>query len=269
MPNFAPDVADIYMVLVLMAGTVLIWRFVLKPTPENRAPSALPRWEIEPLDFMLFLVCVFCGPVIMMVIGSAFLHARPMSADSKILFLGVVSQIGFLLGVVVFYAMCDRATTGRMRLDSRSIRAGVVTFLILLPIILVTSIAWQWLLEIRGVPVEKQELVELLMRIESPAMIAVLVIFATVVAPIAEELIFRAGLFRYLRTRVSRPTALIVPALLFAGMHYSVATFMPLFVLALIFSLAYERTGNIAVTIVAHGLFNLNTVVFILSGLPT
>jgi membrane protease YdiL (CAAX protease family) len=34
------------------------------------------------------------------------------------------------------------------------------------------------------------------------------------------------------------------------------------------FSLAYEHTGNIGTPIVAHALFNLNTVILIFSGLP-
>ena len=38
-------------------------------------------------------------------------------------------------------------------------------------------------------------------------------------------------------------------------------------VLGIIFSLAYERTGRITVPIIAHGLFNLNTIVLILSGI--
>jgi membrane protease YdiL (CAAX protease family) len=37
-------------------------------------------------------------------------------------------------------------------------------------------------------------------------------------------------------------------------------------VLAVIFSLAYERTGRIGTAIVAHALFNLHTVVLIFAG---
>ena len=36
--------------------------------------------------------------------------------------------------------------------------------------------------------------------------------------------------------------------------------------LAVMFSLSYERTGKIGTPIVAHALFNLNTVLLILSG---
>jgi membrane protease YdiL (CAAX protease family) len=39
--------------------------------------------------------------------------------------------------------------------------------------------------------------------------------------------------------------------------------------LGIIFSLAYERTGRIGTTIIAHGLFNLNTIILILCGVTT
>jgi membrane protease YdiL (CAAX protease family) len=38
-------------------------------------------------------------------------------------------------------------------------------------------------------------------------------------------------------------------------------------VLGMILALAYEATGSIRVAIVAHALFNLNTVLIVLSGL--
>ena len=82
-----------------------------------------------------------------------------------------------------------------------------------------------------------------------------------------EEVIFRAGLFRYLRTRTSRGVAFGLPAGIFAIMHGNLVAFGPLFALGLIFAVAYECTGRIAVPIIAHGLFNLNTVVLLLAGI--
>jgi membrane protease YdiL (CAAX protease family) len=100
-------------------------------------------------------------------------------------------------------------------------------------------------------------------------------VLAIVMAPITEELVFRAGFFRYCRTRLPRWAALLVPSLLFASLHVNWSTlegltsFAPLVVLAIMFSLAYERTGNIGTAIVAHALFNLNTVILIFSGVDT
>jgi uncharacterized protein len=59
----------------------------------------------------------------------------------------------------------------------------------------------------------------------------------------------------------------------FASLHIEswqtldgISSLGPLLALAVIFSLAYERTGHIGTPIVAHALFNLNTVALILSG---
>ena len=107
---------------------------------------------------------------------------------------------------------------------------------------------------------------------DSPLLLAVMITLAIVIAPLAEELVFRAGLFRYFRTRMPRWIALTVPALIFATLHVNwttldgFASLAPLTALAIIFSLAYERTGRIGTSIVAHGLFNLNTILLIFSG---
>ena len=39
--------------------------------------------------------------------------------------------------------------------------------------------------------------------------------------------------------------------------------------LGVVFSIAYERTGHIATTMIAHSLFNLNTIMLVLVGLNT
>ena len=65
-----------------------------------------------------------------------------------------------------------------------------------------------------------------------------------------------ATVFRYVRTRVPRWAALLLPACLFAAMHNHLPSFGPLAALGVIFSLAYERTGRIGTAIVAHAMFN-------------
>ena len=108
--------------------------------------------------------------------------------------------------------------------------------------------------------------------VESPTLLVIMIILAIGTAPVTEELVFRAGLFRYFRTRMPRWLALTAPALLFAVLHVNwqtlegLASVGPLVMLAIIFSLAYERTGRIGTSMVAHGLFNLNTIMLIFSG---
>jgi hypothetical protein len=107
---------------------------------------------------------------------------------------------------------------------------------------------------------------------DSPWLLTILIVLAVIIAPLTEELVFRAGLFRYFRTRMPRSVALVAPSVFFATLHVNWATLQglaslaPLVVLAIAFSIAYERTGQIGTAIVAHALFNLNTVVMIFCG---
>src|SRR5690606_1185495 len=132
---------------------------------------------------------------------------------------------------------------------------------------------WLEVLKLLGLPVVQQDLLRMFTQAEDPALIILMVVLATMVAPVTEELLFRATLFRYLRTRVPRWIALVVPGTIFAALHVNWTTLdglpslVPLITLAVIFSLAYERTGRISTAIIAHGLFNLHTILLLLSGI--
>ena len=47
----------------------------------------------------------------------------------------------------------------------------------------------------------------------------------------------------------------------------AIAGILPLAMLGMLLALVYEATGSIRVAIIAHGLFNLNTIILLLSGL--
>ncbi len=150
--------------------------------------------------------------------------------------------------------------------------AGAATFLMALPVLMVTAKLWEILLRSFEVPPQKQDLIQMFIRAESYGLLGLMIGLAVLVAPLTEELVFRAGIFRFLRTRVPPLLALLLPALVFASLHVNwstlegVASFAPLVVLAIVFSLAYQRTGHIGTAIVAHALFNLNTIVMIFAG---
>lgn len=148
----------------------------------------------------------------------------------------------------------------------RPFLAGCGTFLVSLPLIGGIGYGWKFILDQFGIPSGEQDMVDLFRTADDPLLLLFMIILAVVVAPVTEELIFRAGLFRYLRTRLPRPVALVVPALVFAVLHGNLAAFAPLFALGVFFALAYERTGRIAVPMTAHALFNLNTILMIMAG---
>ncbi len=94
-----------------------------------------------------------------------------------------------------------------------------------------------------GFPPESQRAVEMLLDARSRWALAYFVFFAVVIAPVAEEFVFRGMLFP-LGRELGRPKlAWFGVSLLFALIHFDAAIFLPLFVLALLLTWLYQRTG--------------------------
>jgi hypothetical protein len=107
-----------------------------------------------------------------------------------------------------------------------------------------------------GQPVEDQAAVALFKDVKAAGEFAYLSFFAVVLAPVAEEFIFRGILFPFLKQRGFPKLAWLGVSALFALIHFNLATFMPLFVLALALTWLYEKTDCLLAPITAHALFN-------------
>ncbi|MBI5397750.1 MAG: CPBP family intramembrane metalloprotease, partial [Verrucomicrobia bacterium] len=115
-----------------------------------------------------------------------------------------------------------------------------------------------------GIPPDEQDILKLVRRSKSPAVRAYLVLMVVVLAPVAEEGIFRGFIYPVVKRHVGLVKALVIVSLLFAAAHQNVGAFGPLVVLALLLGLAYEVTGNLIVPIAIHSLFNLTNLVVLI-----
>jgi membrane protease YdiL (CAAX protease family) len=79
---------------------------------------------------------------------------------------------------------------------------------------------------------------------------------AIVLAPLAEEAVFRGILYPAIKQRGYPRLALWGTSGVFAVMHGNEATFLPLLIFALVLVFLYETFGNLLAPIVAHSLFN-------------
>jgi membrane protease YdiL (CAAX protease family) len=75
-------------------------------------------------------------------------------------------------------------------------------------------------------------------------------------ASIAEEVLFRGILYTWIKNLGFPQLALWGTSLIFALVHFNMQGIPALFLLALILTLLYERTGNLLAPIAAHSLFN-------------
>lgn len=115
-----------------------------------------------------------------------------------------------------------------------------------------------------GWPPEEQLAVTLLANTKSWWMRIYLGAFAVVLAPVAEEFIFRGMLYPFVKQLGSPRYALFGTSAVFALIHLDAGTLVPLFVLALALTWLYEKTDNLLAPITAHALFNATNLVLLL-----
>ena len=91
----------------------------------------------------------------------------------------------------------------------------------------------------------------------NPQSLWFLLIQAVVIAPICEELFFRGILLPTLCTRYSVWASVTLTSALFASFHFNLPSLLPLFVVAVGFSLAFLYARSLTASIVMHAAYNL------------
>ncbi|TAJ18497.1 MAG: CPBP family intramembrane metalloprotease [Dehalococcoidia bacterium] len=97
----------------------------------------------------------------------------------------------------------------------------------------------------------------------------VLGISVAAVAPLGEELFFRAFVFRGLEIRFGFVAAALVSGLVFAAFHGNLGVAIPFFGIGVIFAWAYHASGSLWTTVAAHAIFNTVAFVATLAGVAS
>ncbi|MEO7600438.1 MAG: type II CAAX endopeptidase family protein [Opitutus sp.] len=268
--NIAVTIAE---AVLILAGVVLLARIA---RGWKTQPAALPAWDATVSDFLLFAFLIVAGGLLGGFVCGLIVNRFSLPPDTKT----ILNSAGFQLGLLIGPALLPLSLPHHPvfpPLRRNVLVSGAVTFLIALPIVTVVNLGWQAVMDFFGIPAEQQDLLRMFTQATEPTLVTTMVILAVIIAPVTEELLFRATLFRYLRTRSPRWIALLLPGTIFASLHVNwgsstyegLASLVPLITLAVIFSIAYERTGHIATAMIAHALFNLHTIALLLSGVSS
>ena len=132
---------------------------------------------------------------------------------------------------------------------------AVFTVIILISVNLISSISVSWLQDVWP-NLEPQETVKAFKESSSMGFKFLVVIAAVVIAPLAEETLFRGFVYGVLKRYTDAPFAALSSSLMFAIIHMHVGSLLPLCMLAVLFCLAYEITGCLLVPMLLHAIFN-------------
>ena len=266
--------------LALAIGTILLCRQLYLPgfKPAGRHPGRLAYWPVEGFELaLLVLLVLLVGIIFQAITVNCFDHAIKAAVDRKGLEMAVYQAAfhsGGLVAWPTFYLLRRRlfasysatppTSAGTLPIRASwalTLRDAVVTFLSALPLVTLVSVSWTSLLNLLGLPNERQDLIATFQNTQSTLVLAGMFFVACVLVPINEEMLFRRGFYHFLRQRSGRVVALTLSAGIFGLMHFNLAGFLPLATFGVMLALAYERTGNIRVPIIAHGLFNLLNII--------
>ena len=157
--------------------------------------------------------------------------------------------------VVVLFALAYRAGLRREDLGFRQPSTSALADA-------VAAAAGLWLLSIavnlvsiRLFGPHPQSLIETFGSHHGPVAYAMDLVASAVVAPLAEETLFRGVIFGGLATRMPLWGAAVISALLFALFH-GLGVVLPIFVLGLGLAYVYARTGTIWASMTTHALVN-------------
>ncbi len=110
-----------------------------------------------------------------------------------------------------------------------------------------------------------QQVTELFVALKGPFRIATFIFFAAVIAPIAEELVFRVFAFNVVLRYAGFWAGATVSATLFGLAHGLDANTLPLASVGLVLCGVYFLTRNAYASMITHGCFNLVTLIALLA----
>jgi len=142
----------------------------------------------------------------------------------------------------------------------RAISTGIILLLAATPLIFLAEAITQGLF---GAGSSRQEIVDLFNSSQTIRQRVLIIVLAVIVAPMSEEFIFRFFIYGVLRRYFGIAIGLFFNALLFAAAHNHLPSALPLFVLGGCFTLAYEWSGSILVSMAMHALFNSVQLIFL------
>ena len=251
--GFIPAFAAVIPALFLAAGVYIYVALVRQISVRAVEPAAPPVREFGWPEATLaaVLTVIFLQGVA----ASASQHTRTVQTND--LAGNALFSIGLLLFIAAFLRL-RRFDIGLLGGFSkigfgRAAVTGGILLLAAYPLVLLAEVITQKLS--RG-SLEKQGIVELFNASSTLEQRIWIILLAVTVAPLAEEFFFRFFLYGVVKKYFGRGVGVVASALLFAAVHAHLPSFAPLFVLGICFTIAYEWSGSLIVSMTMHALFN-------------
>jgi membrane protease YdiL (CAAX protease family) len=248
----------IEIVVFIALGLVLSWFAGVFRRKSIIGPRYLLPDRATPIELLIPALFGFCAsifaPALYFTIAIGKGHQQPTSHQTVCMY--AIEAAAGLLAIQAMDFMQNRNNL-RARQLPKGVFAGVVGACAVIPLVLAITLLVQGVMkEIGASPPQEHSL---LLVFQQPSVIdrLLVILSAVILAPLFEELVFRAHLQSAIRRATTYPwVAVVIASVLFALVHEIWWMMPPLFVLAVGLGYVYERTRNIWATIFMHSAFN-------------
>jgi membrane protease YdiL (CAAX protease family) len=248
----------LWFVLGVFVYVALIFQMRARPVGQPVEPVAAKTFGLpEAIVAVLLIAFLVVNVMASISVPSTALSTRDLAANLLL----VVVVVLILLGFLQLRGFDLDASAGLSKLGIvRAVSTGALLLLAAYPLISAADGITRHFL---GGASSKQSIVELFDGSQTIEQRILIIVLAVAIAPIAEEFVFRFFLYGVLKRYLGRFGGLAINALLFAAVHAHLPSFAPLLVLGACFTLAYEWSGSILVSMTMHSLFNSLSLIFL------
>ena len=273
-PALATAVA-VLLSLGLLGDFYLFWRFARPALAGGQAANkpllkiGLKPWSLHDVWFVTAVLVLALG-LAELVVALVVKLTRVDEGAALPWLLGtdLLLRLAVLFGFVELFRRrgidWSEALGFRRQPPLRALGLGAVFFVATLPPLAVVFAAYAKLCHLVGIKDVPQPISDLLATSDSVFVVALIIVFAVVVAPVCEEFFFRGFAYPALKQRWGTWVALTATSAAFAVIHLHLPSLGPLFALAVGLGLSYELTGSLLAPITMHALFNATNVAVIL-----
>jgi membrane protease YdiL (CAAX protease family) len=145
------------------------------------------------------------------------------------------------------------------------VKTGLKHYLIVLPVIIASGFVVDFALRAFGIEPEQQDIINNVLSEDSLGVLAFMVFFGVLAAPIVEELIFRGFLQSAVRITCDKLQTVLTSGFVFALIHWNAHVFLQIFILGLLLAYLFEITGSLVAPITVHICHNTATLAFLIS----
>jgi membrane protease YdiL (CAAX protease family) len=248
---------------------------------EDNIPALDKGWKGLLLFFAAYLIASiilgfiigFCLTIISAIIyGSESEDHLGFSFFITIISIPFIYLLTFLIWKVFCFKDKERVVINTHRISLlKSLKKGFYYYTVIFFFACIAYFGFIVLIDIMNtlganITLVEQDITTELENLKNPVAIAVFLLFTTILIPIAEEFVFRFGLYRILKSKMGIRMAILLTSIAFVAIHLNLNASPPLFVLAVGLCYSYEKTGNIKVPIMIHILNNIVAMSFVLLG---